>query len=278
MFKFLLAGMAGILLAAGLLTTAGAAGEGRVRVIHASPDAPNVDVYANGNRVLSNVPFKASSGYLSVPAGTYVFRVYPAGANPSTASAVLSIDATVQAGVDYTVVALDRVSQIKGRVFVDDNTAPASGKAHINVIHAGPDAPAVDVAVKGGPVLVSGAGFGAKAGPLPVDAGAYDLEVRPAGSNQVALAVPGVSLESGKLYTFVATGFLNGQPALTVVPFVESPVAAAPATGSAHVAPPRAGDGGLAATDSAGTSYLLYGAIALTVVAFAGAARAVTRN
>jgi len=49
MFKFLLAGIAGIFLAAGLLTTAGAANEGRVRVIHASPDAPNVDVYANGN-------------------------------------------------------------------------------------------------------------------------------------------------------------------------------------------------------------------------------------
>jgi hypothetical protein len=180
---------------------------------------------------------------------------------------VLSIDATVQSGVDYTVMAVDRLSQIKGRVYVDDNTAPASGKAHINVIHAGPDAPAVDVAVTGGPVLVPGAAFGDKAGPLPVDAGTYNLELRPAGTTQVALAVPGVSLESGKIYTFVATGFLNGQPALTVVPYAESPVAA-----SGTVAPPRAGDAGLADTGSSSNDYVLYGAIALTAVAISGAA------
>ena len=274
MFKFLIAGVAGIFLAAGLLTTAGAANEGRVRVIHASPDAPAVDIYANGAKVLSNVPFKASSGYLSVPAGAYNFRVYPAGANAATTPSVLSIDATVQSGVDYTVMAVDRLSQIKGRVYVDDNRAPASGKAHINVIHAGPDAPAVDVAVKGGPVLVSGAAFGDKAGPLPVDAGTYDLEVRPAGTTQIALAVPGVQLESGKIYTFVATGFLNGQPTLTVVPYAESPVAASTTT----VAPPRAGEAGLADTGSSSNDYVLYGAIALTVLAFGGAVRAAVRR
>jgi hypothetical protein len=136
------------------------------------------------------------------------------------------------------------------------------------VIHAGPDAPSVDVAVKGGPILVSGLGFGSKAGPLPVDAGTYDLEVRPAGSAQVALAVPGVRLESGKIYTFVATGFINGQPTLTVVPYVESPVAA-PTT---PVTPPRTGDAGLANTGSSNNDYVLYGALALVAVALSGAA------
>ncbi len=42
----------------------------RVRIMHASPNAPAVDVYVNGQRVLSGVPFFAVSDYLSLPAST----------------------------------------------------------------------------------------------------------------------------------------------------------------------------------------------------------------
>jgi hypothetical protein len=252
-FKLITVAVAGFLALAVALGGASAADNARVRVIHASPDAPAVDVYANGARVLSNVPFKASSGYLSVPAGSYTFQVYPAGSGPAAASPVLTVSADLKAGTDYTVMAVDSLSQIKGRVFVDNNAAPAAGTAHVSVIHAGPNAPAVDVAVKDGPVLISNLGFGTPAGPLPVAAGKYDLEVRVAGTNTVALPLPGIELRSGVIYTFVATGYLDKEPTLTVVPFTES---AAPLT------PPSAGDAGLLDAESGGVSYLILAAIA----------------
>jgi hypothetical protein len=271
-FKSLIGGITGIAVAASLVLGAGAADEARVRVIHASPDAPNVDVYANGNAVLTDVPFKASSGYLAVPAGDYTFEVYPAGANADTTDAVLTIEASLTAGTDYTVVAQGAVADIEAGVFVDNNAAPATGKAHINVIHAGPDAPAVDVAVAGGPVLVSNLAFGEKAGPLPVDAATDGLEVRPAGTQDVALAVDGVKLECGKVYTFVATGFLSGDPALTVLAFAEAPLASGTAT---TMTPPNTGDGGLVGTSDGGSVsiYLIVSAVLLSMVGFAGLAR-----
>ena len=272
MFKMLTAGIAGLSLAGALVMGAGAADEARVRVIHASPDAPNVDVYANGNAVLTDVPFKASSGYLAVPAGAYTFEVFPAGADADATDPVLSIDASLEANTDYTVVAQGAVADIEAGVFVDDNGAPAAGKAHVNVIHAGSDAPAVDVAVAGGPVLVSGIAFGEKQGPLPVDAGTYDLEVRPAGTQDVALPLDGVTLEAGMIYTFVATGFLEGQPALTVLPFAEQPMAAS--TGGSPMTPPSAGSGGLFGESEDNTNvYLFAGAVLVSLVAFAGLAR-----
>ncbi len=273
MFKMLVASITGLTLAGALVLGAGAADEARVRVIHASPDAPNVDVYANGAEVLTDVPFGASSGYLAVPAGDYSFEVYPAGADAGTTDAVLTIDASLKANTDYTVVAIGKVADIEAAVFVDNNAAPAAGKAHIRVVHAGPDAPAVDVAVAGGPVLVSDLSFGDEAGPLPVDAGTYDLEVRPAGTQDVALALDGVKLESGKIYTFVATGFLSGDPALTVLPFAEAPLAA-PAT--TVMTPPNTGDAGLlGASGGSNDVYLFAGAVLVSLVAFAGLARRV---
>lgn len=274
MFKMLVAGITGISLAGALVLGAGAADEARVRVIHASPDAPNVDVYANGNAVLTDVPFEASSGYLGVPAGDYTFEVFPAGADADATEPVLSIDASLDANTDYTVVAVGEVANIEAAVFVDNNAAPAAGKAHINVIHAGPDAPAVDVAVAGGPVLVNDLAFTEKAGPLPADAATYDLEVRPAGTQDVALALDGVALEDGKIYTFVATGFLQGSPALKVLAFAEEPMAAPAAT--APMTPPSAGDGGLLDQGNGGSNAYLYaGAVLVSLVAFAAVARRV---
>ena len=56
----------------------------KVRVLHASPDAPAVDIYANGAEILSDVPFGGISAYLEVPAGEYQIQVFVAGPDPAT--------------------------------------------------------------------------------------------------------------------------------------------------------------------------------------------------
>jgi hypothetical protein len=226
-------GVAGVIgLAAGAWTSSASGQEtARVRVVHASPDAPAVDVYVDGARALSNVPYKGSSDYLPVPAGARTFEVFAAGADPASDDPVIDADADLESGADYTIVAVGKVAEIRPLVLEDNNAAPASGKAHVRVIHASPDAPAVDVAVTGGPVLFSSLSFPNAAGPSPVDAGTYDLEVRAAGTTTVALPISDVELAAGKIYTVLAVGLLNGTPALEALPLVADPVSApAPAT------------------------------------------------
>lgn len=257
-------------------TSASAEDMARVRVVHASPDAPAVDVYADGNKVLSNVPFKGSSDYLSVPAGPHNFKVYAAGANPASDAAVIDADATLAAGKDYTIAAVGKVADIKPAVFEDNNSAPAAGKAHVRVIHASPDAPAVDVAVKGGPVVFSNLAFPNAAGPSPVDAGTYDLEVRAAGTTTVALPINGLQLQAGKIYTVLAVGLLNGSPALEALPIVNDP-APAPAAAASPVAPaaalPASGTG--ATAGGSGVSAMLAVLLGLGILAAGGGALAV---
>ena len=241
-----LVGILGVVSAIGLMAWSGtasasAAEMARVRVVHASPDAPAVDVYADGTKVLSNVPYKGASDYLPVPAGAHSFKVYAAGANPASATAVISADATLGAGKDYTVVAVGTLANIKPAVFEDNNAAPAAGKAHVRVIHASPDAPAVDVAVKGGPVVFSNLTFPNAAGPSPVNAGTYDLEVRAAGTTTVALPINGAQLQAGKIYTVLAVGLLNGTPQLEALPIANDP---APAPASAPAAAPSTAPAG----------------------------------
>jgi hypothetical protein len=175
----------------------------RVRVAHLSPDAPNVDVYANGLKVLSNVPFKTVSGYLEVTSGRYRFEVRPAGA-PATSKAVIDVTTRLGEGLEYTIAATGFLANIRGQIFKDDNSAPPAGKIKLLVVHASPDAPRVDVAITNGPVLIRNLRFGQESDELRPAAGTYNLEVRVAGTKQVALALPNVTFEAGKIYTVFA--------------------------------------------------------------------------
>ena len=103
------------------------AANARVRVVHASPDAPNVDVLVDNAVTLSNVPYLGVSDYLEVPSGNRNLKVNAAG----TATTVVDADVDLTDGSDYTVIASGLVSAIELLVLQDDNTAPAAGNVRV---------------------------------------------------------------------------------------------------------------------------------------------------
>jgi len=179
-----------------------------VRVAHLSPDAPAVDVLVNGQKAITGLAFKQVTPYIPLPAAKVRVQVVPSG---QMSPVVIDAELDLKEGVYYTVAATGFLAQIQPRVYTDllSGFFPRAGYARIRVVHASPDAPAVDVAVKGGPVLFAGLPFPQASTYLSVPAGTYDLEVRAAGTSTVALALPGVTLESGKMYTVFAVGSLE---------------------------------------------------------------------
>jgi hypothetical protein len=199
-------GLMALLAALFVAPTFAQGGVAKVRVIHASPDAPAVDVYVDGNKVLTNVPFFTVSDYLDVPAGEHQFQVTPTG-QPASA-AVIDARATVEAGKAYSFAATGQVASIQATILADNLAAPAAGKAKVRVIHFSPDAPAVDIKVKGGATLIPNLTFPKDSGYVEVDAGSYNLEVTPAGASTVAIDLPNTAVEAGRIYDVFATNVL----------------------------------------------------------------------
>lgn len=185
------------------------AAKARVMAIHASPDAPAVDLLVDGAVAGSGLAFPNNTPYLEVPAGTRNVKVNVGG----TTTTVINANVAVSGGASYSVFANGPVSSIGALVITDDLTAPAAGKAHVRFVHLSPDAPAVDVAVTGGPVLFADKSFQQYSAFTPVNAGTYDLEVRLAGTSTVVLPLPGITLQAGKIYTVFARGFVGGSGA-----------------------------------------------------------------
>lgn len=203
----------------GAVVPVGAASKAMVRVMHASPDAPAVDVYVNGDVVLSDVPFKAISDYLMLDAGSYDLGIKPAGAAAGDPYVLEANDVAVAAGKAYTVAATGLLANIAFTILPDDPKA-SSDTAKLRVVHFSPDTPAVDVGLKGtapADALIKGLAFPEASSYLAVPGDTYDVEVRPAGTDQVALDLSGTTLENGKNYSVFAVGLLAGEPALGVV-------------------------------------------------------------
>jgi len=189
-----------------------------LRVAHLSPDAPAVDIWANGSIILENVPFQGISGYLEVPAGEYRVQVTPTGA-----AEPIVIDATIELGINkaYTVAATGLLADGLEAIVLMDDMMTLADAAKVRFVHTSPDAPAVDVGVSGGPVLFRNASFREASEYLAVDGGLYNLEVRLAGTMTVALPLPGVSFASGTNYTVFAIG-LAGDGTLMALPAIDA--------------------------------------------------------
>lgn len=191
--------MASFAVAGAIAAPVAAQDEAFVRVVHASPDAPNVDIWVDGATALTDVPFTAVSDYLALPAGEHNVQVTATG----TTDPVIDADLTLEAGTSYTVAATGTLAEIAPTVLTDDRT-PADGQAKLRIFHASPSAPAsVDVAVTDGPVLAEGLAFGAATDYLTVDPATYPVEIRAAGEADAALSLE-ATLDAGQNYTAIA--------------------------------------------------------------------------
>ncbi len=233
-------------LALSLVGTASASSHAMVRVLHASPDAPAVDVYLDDTIVdaLTNVPFATISSYLEVPAGDHNVKVYATG---TTDSPVIDADVSLAVGGMYTIAATDAVASISAQV-LQDQPSPDCDGAQVRVVHFSADAPAVDVAPAGADpadAVVKNLEYPNATDYVTLPAGAYDLEVRLAGTTTVALALPGVAVEDCNAYSVFAIGSAAspavGDNALQVVVAVDATATAggeAPGGGQPEPTPP----------------------------------------
>lgn len=137
-----------------------------VRVIHLSRDAPDVDVYANGSKVVDGLAYADATDALVVGSGTYDFAVTAKGAAIGTA--VLNANGVVLLpGRSYTIAAYDDVASIKALVLVDDDSGlNTSTDIRLTVTHVAPTVTRGDVFAvtgSGNLKLVDDIGFGESA-------------------------------------------------------------------------------------------------------------------
>ncbi|HEX5877132.1 MAG TPA: DUF4397 domain-containing protein, partial [Actinomycetota bacterium] len=131
------------LVSLGLATPAHAA-DAMVSVLHAVPGA-TVDVYANGEELLTDFEPGTLTDPVALPEGEYDLLVVAAGDGPDGDPVIEANGVAVPGGANITVAAhLDGDGNPVLTPFVNDTSAIAAGQARLTVRHTAA-APAVDV-------------------------------------------------------------------------------------------------------------------------------------
>jgi hypothetical protein len=172
-------------------TQAAPAANATVSVLHGVPGA-TVDVYANGEKLLTNFKPGTLTDPLQLPEGEYDLKVTAAG---KTAALIQANDVAVPGGANVTVVAhLDASGKPVLTPYVNDTSKLAAGQARITVRHTAA-APAVDVRAGGKPVFKGLTNPKEAKADLP--AGTVKADVVLAGTSTVALGPADVDLKEG---------------------------------------------------------------------------------
>lgn len=175
-------------------------GVAQLRVIHAVADAPDVNVLANGNRILERVPFGVASALLGVTPATYdvqVDGILPGG----TASVIGPAGIALNDADITTVLAVNTLAAIEPLVVRVPDETVASDRVRLTLVHGAAAAPAVDVYLTApgtDPADPVGTfAFRETLGPVTVPAGDYRVRVMLAGTDTLVFDSGALSLTGG---------------------------------------------------------------------------------
>ncbi|MBN1549986.1 DUF4397 domain-containing protein [bacterium] len=149
-----------------------------IRVLHLSPDAPPVDVWVNKQFIaVKDLGFLEGTEYFEIQSGLYTFDLSPA--NTSIKETVLTHDFILNPLQDYSVFAVNYLTDIELLALQDDNSGLKTNTIRLRPVHAAPNVPSVDIWLipdNGLPIpLWTDLKFRASGEYLEIPAGAYTL-------------------------------------------------------------------------------------------------------
>jgi hypothetical protein len=177
-----------------LAPAAQAADDAHVSVLHAVPGAV-VDVYANGDELLTDFKPGTLTDPMALPPGDYDLKVVAAGDGPQGKAIIEADGVGVPTGANITVVAhLDESGKPVLTPYVNDTSAIAAGQARLTVRHDAA-APAVDVRAGGDPVFTDLVNPDEDSADVP--AGTVSADVVLAGTDQVVIGPADLQVAEG---------------------------------------------------------------------------------
>lgn len=181
-----------------------------IRVFHASPNAPAVDVYLNNNPVVRGLSYRTFSQFLRISPGRYNVKVFPAGRRDIS---IIDTILDVPASSIITLSAVGLLPNIGLRPILEPTFDRTPGRTYVRIAQLSPNLPNVDL-ITGENKVFSNVGFMDVTDYVALNPGTYTFEVNLSENGQRVLYVPNITLFPDRIYTIYSIGLANGSPPL----------------------------------------------------------------
>lgn len=177
-----------------------------VRIVHASADAPNVNILIDGDIAFEDVPFLAATALTELDSGDYDIQVDGRLPDGEVTTVIGPVTLALEADTQYNVLAIGDVGGegIEALVLTQPANEIEAGNVRARIVHAAPGAPEVEVYVTAPGELspdetpLGSFAFGGDLGPVEVAAGDYQIRVAVPGDERTVVFDSGaVALPDG---------------------------------------------------------------------------------
>lgn len=185
-----------------------------IRVFHAAPESPRVDVYLNGKLIVRGISYRNFSVYLPVAPGTNNIRVFPEGkiANP-----IINQNLNIPKEKIFTLAVIGESSNVSLLPILEPVMPKNPSKVYLRFTHLSPNTPNVNITLTSGDVLFKDIQYKETSEYILVNPGVYNIEARTVNTNERILYVPNIRLIPNRYYTIYAVGLSGRRPPLQAV-------------------------------------------------------------
>jgi hypothetical protein len=181
---------------------------GFLSITNTSPTLATFNIYVDQKIINSQaVAYLGTSGYMPLTPGSHTIKFTTASSTDKLIEKSVSTDVNSVTSLFL----IDRGTNMDYLTVKDELGNGTSSKAFVRFINLSPNAPALDLAVKDGAVLISDKAYKASSAFIEVDAKAYVFQIKDKATGTTFKAdLESADLKAGKSYTVIATGL---QPA-----------------------------------------------------------------
>ena len=183
-------------------------------ITNTSPTPATFNIYVDQSQLNTGgaVAFGGSSGYFQVTPGGHSIKFTTASSTESLITKSIALDANTV----NSLFLIDSGTNMDFLTVKDELGDMSAAKAFVRFINLSPDAPALDLAVTDGDVVIADKAYKASSPFVEVEAKTYIFEFRNKTSG-AATTLTSTEFKAGKSYTIISTGLIT--PGDTGKPF-----------------------------------------------------------
>jgi hypothetical protein len=186
---------------------------GNLRFLQASPDAPQVNLLADGHSVATGLAYINATGYISLHSGSRHVQVVPVNGG----SSILDTSVNIVSSGNQTLILTGSPASTHSLLLTDGGTTATSGDGNVRVVNASSNAGTADVyivpagnSIAGIPPTVANLVFNTSTGYQLVPVGAYEVIMTTPGTKNALLDTGSINLAASANQTVVALDGTSG--------------------------------------------------------------------
>jgi len=176
-----------------------------IRIIHASPGAPEVDVLLDGQTLLQGLAYGTASSYATITPEEHRLQVIPTGQTADAAVVDEMIDAAP--GQAYLLGVFGLLNDIGGDIYEVDLSEIEPGNARVRLLNFSPDAGAIDLLETGGDEWFGDVELGGASDYRDLAPGTYSADLR-GEDDRALLTVSELPFAETRVYDVVVLGLI----------------------------------------------------------------------